>query len=530
LARRAADRPAAAGPSAKRALAEGHQPVELRESQQRRAKQQERSLHPRTEPNKPPPPPPAQQRRRWLAYLDEKERAELDAVQDDLDAWAALGLYRPEAQKKYLAVPNANGERAQWFERLLGARNTEARLREKATLRMKREQAGLPPPRTFGDDRPWLAYLDETERAMLSAVQDDVKEWRRRGLHKLPIRKEYLAAPDPTGERAATLKRLQDAVNTEAKLRGKGMRRRKRVEAGKPLLETVKNQWPAYLNEKERAELAAVQDATKEWRQRGFDKPEVRKKYLAESDPTGERAATLKRLQDAANIEAKLRAKGMRRMNRVAAGKPPVQTAKKQLLAYLDEKERAELEAVQDDAKEWRQRGFDKLEVQKKYLAEPDPTGERAATFKRLRAALKTHGRLWETAMRRQNRAEAGMSPRKAANEVQPWLAFLDEQERAEVDAVQENIMEWRDLRLYNLQTRKDYLAASDADGQRAAKFKRLQTAVNTEARLRAWANNRKHKAEHERKKQAKPATEEERGSVAQGNDYSAPLMTCCSY
>jgi hypothetical protein len=43
------------------------------------------------------------------------------------------------------------------------------------------------------------------ERAAIETAQKDIKDWRRRGLNKMPTRVECLAAPDPTGQRWATL-------------------------------------------------------------------------------------------------------------------------------------------------------------------------------------------------------------------------------------------------------------------------------------------------------------------------------------
>ncbi len=51
---------------------------------------------------------------------------------------------------------------------------------------------------------------------------------------------EYLAVPDPTGQRRATLKRLRAAVNMEAKLRAKALERMSLMNESKSLQSSTK--------------------------------------------------------------------------------------------------------------------------------------------------------------------------------------------------------------------------------------------------------------------------------------------------
>ncbi len=82
------------------------------------------------------------------------------------------------------------------------------------------------------EPQPWLAFLDEKERAEFNALQDSSMKWHKRGLNELQVAQEYLAMPNPTGEREATFRRLHAAVNTEKQLRAKATRRRNRAMAG----------------------------------------------------------------------------------------------------------------------------------------------------------------------------------------------------------------------------------------------------------------------------------------------------------
>jgi hypothetical protein len=71
-------------------------------------------------------------------------------------------------------------------------------------------------------NKPWLDFLDEQERAAVDAVQEDLREWRRLKLYDWRVKKQYSAEPDPNGESAAMLKRLQAAYNAETKYRSIG--------------------------------------------------------------------------------------------------------------------------------------------------------------------------------------------------------------------------------------------------------------------------------------------------------------------
>jgi hypothetical protein len=79
----------------------------------------------------------------------------------------------------------------------------------------------------------WYDFLALEEHAALEAVQNDSTEWRVRGQNDLQTQDEYLAVPDPTSQRRATLKRLRAAVNVEANLRAKALERINLIQASK---------------------------------------------------------------------------------------------------------------------------------------------------------------------------------------------------------------------------------------------------------------------------------------------------------
>jgi hypothetical protein len=93
-------------------------------------------------------------------------------------------------------------------------------------------------------------------------------------------------------------------------------------------------------------------------------------------------------------------------------------------------------------------------------LALPDPTGERRETFDRLRAAVNAEMRLRAAALRRKKRVSAGLPPQKTEAERRPWLAFLDEQECAELSVAQSDIDEWRRRRLDKPEAREQFVSA----------------------------------------------------------------------
>jgi hypothetical protein len=141
----------------------------------------------------------------------------------------------------------------------------------------------------------------------------------------------------PTGERAATLRRLRAAVNTEVQLWARGTKRMEGVRKG------TKKPWLGLLNKQERDAVDAVHDDVKAWRRLKLYDLQAREQYLAEPDPHGERAATLKRLQAAYSTGTRLRAIGTQRMDHAAEGLPPHMLLEKtkRWLDFLDESERA---------------------------------------------------------------------------------------------------------------------------------------------------------------------------------------------
>jgi hypothetical protein len=295
---------------------------------------------------------------RWRPYLTEQERAELDAVQDDLNEWMRLGLKKAGKQAEYKAAPNPTGERAAKFERLRRAVQTYSRLFYRANTRRKR--GGAIEPKRAGVGRlqkqkqlEWRAYLTEQERTTLGAVDKAAKQWYSQGLDKRKAREAYEAAPDPTGERMATLKRLHAAATAVTQLRRRARRRQARQ---KRRLHPRPSEfyWIAYLNEPESAELDAAHAGVKEWQGRMLDEPEALEEYLAMPDPTGERRATVNSLRAAVDAERRLRSKAMRCRHRVMTGQPP-EAKTEAWLYHLTEQERSQLEAVQHDTSIWRE-------------------------------------------------------------------------------------------------------------------------------------------------------------------------------
>ncbi len=143
--------------------------------------------------------PATQHRPSWLVVSrPAHERAEYDAAQGDAREWRKSRLDQPPIRKRYLAAPDATGERKADFERLRAALNFAERLRQRARGRQKRARAGGMAAR---GRRSWIAYLDEHERAQVYSEQDSIREWRQRSLHNTRVQQAYLAAPDPTSER-----------------------------------------------------------------------------------------------------------------------------------------------------------------------------------------------------------------------------------------------------------------------------------------------------------------------------------------
>jgi hypothetical protein len=430
----------------------------------------------------------------------------------------------------------------------------------------------------------WLGFLDEHERAAVEAAQADVKEWRRLGLNELATQLKYLAEADPTGERRETLKRLRAAVGTETKLRATALERIKhaaqtRMPAPSPTeatqredgaqasvpalsseeaatglqheqpsmpaqrsaaeaeagtahapesepaaqhLHTKKRQtWLPFLSEHERAEYDAAKADVREWRQRGLDEPRVRQRYLAAPDPTGQRQATFQRLRAALNTTERLRQRARAREQRARAGSPAAEPPcdPQPWVAYLDEHERAQVYAAQDSIREWRRRGLHNARVEQAYLAAPDPTGERGATYRRLLAAVNTEKRLRAVANRRRARVRLGLPAQKPLGPTRAWLAYLDEHERAEADAVRDDAAEWRKRRLNNEQALREFLA----EPGHVELYERLRVAVNAEARLRARAAQRKNSEERERQRQQRKSLRVESGGNGQGKVIHAP-------
>jgi hypothetical protein len=128
----------------------------------------------------------------WLALLNECERAEADAVQASVKERRQRGLHQ-------LAQPDLTGKRRATFEWLRAAVHAEMRLRAAALRRKKRVAASLPPEAMAAESRSWLAFLDDCERAELSAAQSDIDEWRQRRLDRPEVREQYLSAQGANG-------------------------------------------------------------------------------------------------------------------------------------------------------------------------------------------------------------------------------------------------------------------------------------------------------------------------------------------
>jgi hypothetical protein len=265
---------------------------------------------------------------------------------------------------------------------------------------------------------PWLPFLTEQERAELDAARPDARRYKKWGLVHPARRAAYLAAPDPTGERARTLERLHAAWKTYYRLSRRARSRQGHVEQGPPpppppsqRAAAQKQQpppppaWLPLLSEHERAQLDAARPGAAAYKKLGFADPQRRAEYLAASDAAApsERAEMVERLRVAYNTYNRLTRWGRKRRQKLEqgpAGQPP-------WLALLNEQERAELAAARPDALRYKGLGLADPRRRAEYLAEPDPTGERAALVERLRAALNTYNRLGELGRRRlRNRAK----------------------------------------------------------------------------------------------------------------------------
>jgi hypothetical protein len=238
------------------------------------------------------------------------------------------------------------------------------------------------------------------------------------GLDKPQTRAEYTAAPDPTGERAKTLKRLQAAYNIYKRIGKQGRTRLQKAleEQQQPgstskataaprtkRLPAREQPWLALLSDVERAHYDGARADALRYKALGLHSPQRRTSYLAATpDPRGVRARAVERMRAAYNMFSKLDARARTRLRKqllqqqqLAAGvTPQLPRAEPPWLAMLSDSERDEYYAARDDALDYQKRGLTFPERRAEYLAEADPTGERAQTLERLQAAYHTYKKL----------------------------------------------------------------------------------------------------------------------------------------
>jgi hypothetical protein len=145
-------------------------------------------------------------------------------------------------------------------------------------------------------------------------------DYKAQGLDNPQRRAEHAAAPDPAGERAQTLQRLQAAHKTYKRLSKQGRRRLQNVEQGMAPAKGEERPWLPLLNERERAEYDAARPDAISYMQQGLTDPQRRAEYRAEQDLTGERAQTLGRQQKAHQTYNRLSKLGRKRLRDAAQG------------------------------------------------------------------------------------------------------------------------------------------------------------------------------------------------------------------
>jgi hypothetical protein len=180
----------------------------------------------------------------------------------------------------------------------------------------------------------------------------------------------------------------------------------------------------------------------------GLTNPERWTMYMAEPDPMGQRARTLKLLKAAWNEYSRLRWLRRRRLQHVEQGLP---LKREPLwLPHLSATERAAFVAVWHDAVNYIQRSLVNLQRRTVNNAVPDATGLRKHTMARI-------------GYKRMQRAEQGLPTKKEP----AALRFLGGSEQAEFDAAWQDAKEFESLRLSNRQCQDEYWAAEDPTGER---------------------------------------------------------------
>jgi hypothetical protein len=145
---------------------------------------------------------------------------------------------------------------------------------------------------------PRLASLSA---AVFDATWDDALQYRQLQLTKPRRRAEYLAAPDPTGARAQTFKRLQAACRTYERLRRRGYPPPPKA-APSPAPAPRDPPWLRLLDARERAEFEAARADAAEHKKRGLANRQRRDAYRAAAaggDVAGQHAQTVERLRAA---------------------------------------------------------------------------------------------------------------------------------------------------------------------------------------------------------------------------------------
>jgi hypothetical protein len=202
-----------------------------------------------------------------------------------------------------------------------------------------------------------------------------------------------------------------------------------------------------------------------EYIKQGLTNPERRTVYMAEPDPMGQPARTLKLLKAALNKYSRLGRLGRRGLQRVEQALPLKR--KPPWLLHLSATERAAFVPASRDAVHYIQRGLANPQCRAAYNAVSDVTGMRERTMAHVRR-------------KRMQRAEYGLPTKKES----AALRFLGGSERAEFDAAWQDAKEFKRWGLSNRQRRDEYWAAEDPTGEHAQTYERLLAAHPTYARL----------------------------------------------
>jgi hypothetical protein len=124
--------------------------------------------------------------------------------------------------------------------------------------------------------------------------------------------------------------------------------------------------------------------------------------------------------------------------------------------------------------------------------ASPTPDGALAQTLKQLHKAWTTYQQLTRLMRRRLPRVQ---HDRPLQTET-PYLELLDEQQRAALEAVRADALEFARRGLSDPQRRADYQSAPDPNGERARRLERLHEARTTYQRSTQLGRRRLRRVE----------------------------------